>query len=50
MSKMKDLLMDILEDYENRTPLKVIAKKHNMTVREVKQIIDEWLSTDFHMV
>lgn len=50
MAKMKDLVMDILEDFENRIPVSVIARKYDMTVDEVERLIDEWADMEFHMV
>lgn len=50
MAKMKDLVMDILEDFENRIPVSVIARKYDMSVSEVERLIDEWADMEFHMV
>ena len=40
MSKMKDLVMDILEDFENRVPVSVIAKNYGMSVEEVEEVLE----------
>jgi predicted transcriptional regulator len=43
MSKMKELLMDILEAYdEERLPVSMIAERFEMSVDQVQLIIDEW--------
>ena len=41
---MKELVMDILEDFENQVPMDEIAMKVNLTVDEVMEIVDEWSS------
>ena len=40
MAKMKDLVMDILEDFENRVPVSVIAANYGMTVEEVEEVLE----------
>ena len=40
MSRMKDLVMDILEDFEDRIPVSVIAAKYDLSVSEVQEIIE----------
>jgi len=43
MSKMKELLMDVLEAYdEERLPVSMIAERFEMSVDQVQLIIDEW--------
>ena len=37
---MKDLVMDILEDFENRIPVSVIAENYGMTVEEVEEVVE----------
>jgi hypothetical protein len=50
MAKMKDLLISVLEDYENRVPVTVIAAQYDMSVEEVLRIIEEWgCAIDFDM-
>jgi uncharacterized protein (DUF433 family) len=40
MSKMKDLVMDILEDFENRIPVSVIAKKYEVSIEMVEEVVE----------
>lgn len=40
MAKMKDLVMDILEDFENRIPVSVIAKNYGITVEMVEEVLE----------
>ena len=43
MSKMKDLLIDVLEAYEEeRLPVSVIAERFEISIEMVLRIIDEW--------
>ena len=46
MSKMKDLVMDILEDFENRIPVSVIAETYGVSIEMVETVIDEWSIVD----
>jgi uncharacterized protein (DUF433 family) len=40
MSRMKDLVMDILEDFENRIPVSVIAKKYEVSIEMVEEVVE----------
>ena len=40
MSKMKDLVMDILEDFENRIPVSVIAGKYEVSIEMVEEVVE----------
>jgi uncharacterized protein (DUF433 family) len=40
MSKMKDLVMDILEDFENRIPVSVIAEKYEVSIEMVEEVVE----------
>ena len=40
MAKMKDLVMDILEDFENRIPVSVIAENYGVSVEEVEEVVE----------
>ena len=40
MARMKDLVIEVLELYENRTPLVVIASYMDMSIEEVLQIVE----------
>jgi hypothetical protein len=40
MSKMKDLVMDILEDFENRIPVSVIARKYEVSIEMVEEVVE----------
>ena len=43
MSRMKDLVMDVLEAYEEeRLPVSVIAERFEISIEMVLTIIDEW--------
>jgi uncharacterized protein (DUF433 family) len=37
---MKDLVMDILEDFENRIPVSVIAKKYEVSIEMVEEVVE----------
>ena len=45
MARMKDLVMDILEDFENRVPVSVIAWKYGISVEEVEQVLELYSMT-----
>lgn len=40
MAKMKDLVMDIVEDFENRVPVSVIAKNYGISVEMVEEVLE----------
>ena len=40
MSKIKDLVMDILEDFENRIPVSVIAEKYEVSIEMVEEVVE----------
>jgi hypothetical protein len=40
MSRMKDLVMDILEDFENRIPVSVIARKYEVSIEMVEEVVE----------
>jgi uncharacterized protein (DUF433 family) len=40
MSRMKDLVMDILEDFENRIPVSVIAEKYEVSIEMVEEVVE----------
>lgn len=43
MAKMKDLVIDILEAYdEEHLPVSVIAERFGVSVAEVLQVIEVW--------
>jgi hypothetical protein len=42
MARMKDLVMDILEDYENRIPISIIADTYEVSVEVVEQVIADY--------
>jgi uncharacterized protein (DUF433 family) len=37
---MKDLVMDILEDFENRIPVSVIAEKYEVSIEMVEEVVE----------
>ena len=40
MAKMKDLVMDILEDFENQIPVSVIAEKYEVSIEMVEEVVE----------
>jgi hypothetical protein len=42
MARMKDLVMDILEDYENRIPISIIADTYEVSIEVVEQVIADY--------
>ena len=40
MSRMKDLVIDILEDFENRIPVSVIAEKYEVSIEMVEEVVE----------
>jgi hypothetical protein len=43
MAKMKELIMDVLEAFEEeRLPVSVIAERFDISVEQVQLILDEW--------
>ena len=40
MARMKDLVMDILEDFENRIPVSVIAEKYEVSIEMVEEVVE----------
>lgn len=40
MSKMKDLIYDIVEDFQNRVPMTIIAEDYGVPVSFVQEVVE----------